>query len=447
MAIPLTSYEELPAFPLPELRELKERTLVQEVTATPPATVSLVLPTIREDDRAPVRARILRHILSEVNPLVEAGVVDEVLLVDGTCTAGGEPDPGHLEGLAEAAVEHVDAFQQETQLLSGAGGVRTRAKRGQWDPTVKLLHQRDPGVEDVLHRYSVLPEVPRGKGAALWLASVAARGDIVVFVDSDIRNFSRDFVLNLLGPILAEWSNAEGTSSTKYVKAYYNRLGTRAVEDQQAAYLGGRVTRLLVIPLFQVLAERELFQGLDGFQYPLSGEYAATRDVLETITFANGYGVEVSTLCQVAGTWGVGSMAQSNLRLFQHLSQSDDSIETMAREICQTLYTFIRKYYGDEALRELELADAYVDAAQRAVKGYEAFVHEERDRLDVPLVYDRGSELERVDTYAEALAEKRAEAELLPRWRSQPHLDDIRRGVRARTVRSTHDVLEGAGCL
>ena len=43
-----------------------------------------------------------------------------------------------------------------------------------------------------------------GKGDALWRSLAVARGEIVVFVDSDTRDFPAHFVTGLVGPLLCE---------------------------------------------------------------------------------------------------------------------------------------------------------------------------------------------------------------------------------------------------
>ena len=46
----------------------------------------------------------------------------------------------------------------------------------------------------------VLPEVPEGsgKGNALWMSLYACDGDIVCWLDADVRNFGAHFVTRLL---------------------------------------------------------------------------------------------------------------------------------------------------------------------------------------------------------------------------------------------------------
>jgi glucosyl-3-phosphoglycerate synthase len=41
-----------------------------------------------------------------------------------------------------------------------------------------------------------------GKGDAMWRALSVARGDVVMYLDSDTTDFGRQFVYGLLGPLV-----------------------------------------------------------------------------------------------------------------------------------------------------------------------------------------------------------------------------------------------------
>src|SRR5438445_4228184 len=51
----------------------------------------------------------------------------------------------------------------------------------------------------------ILPDLPRGsgKGNALWMSQYACDGDILCWLDADVRNFGPHFVTRLLEPLLA----------------------------------------------------------------------------------------------------------------------------------------------------------------------------------------------------------------------------------------------------
>ncbi len=135
----------------------------------------------------------------------------------------------------------------------------------------------------------------RGKGQALRRGVTEASGDLVVFLDADVRNFGTHFVVGLLGPLLLR-------PGTVFVKAFYRRPFHGRSGD------GGRVTELLARPLLA-----RLFPRLGGVHQPLAGEAAARRDVLEALAFADGYGVELRMLIDIAEVFGVASLAQVDL--------------------------------------------------------------------------------------------------------------------------------------
>ncbi len=64
----------------------------------------------------------------------------------------------------------------------------------------------------------LLPELPpgSGKGNAMWKSLYVCQGDIMCWVDADIRNFRADFVTRLLAPLLDD-------PGVGMVKGFYRR--------------------------------------------------------------------------------------------------------------------------------------------------------------------------------------------------------------------------------
>ena len=176
----------------------------------------------------------------------------------------------------------------------------------------------------VYHQDQILPEQPRmdGKGDALWKGLAASTGDIVLFVDSDLRDFTTHFIVGLLGPLLCE-------AGVVFVKAHYLRpLMTDQVTVPGG---GGRVSELVARPLINMFWPR-----LAGFVQPLAGEYGGYRHVLEQIPFATGYGVEFAMLIDLLNLVGLDALAQVDLGTRTHRHHDIEALGRMAAQILQT---------------------------------------------------------------------------------------------------------------
>jgi glucosyl-3-phosphoglycerate synthase len=161
-----------------------------------------------------------------------------------------------------------------------------------------------------------------GKGEALWKSLYVSTGDIIIYVDSDIKDFTERFVIGILGPMLLN-------NNIKFVKGYYNRP---YVTDSSKSNEGGRVTELCARPLLNTL-----YPDLSGFKQPLGGEYGGFREVLENVEFTSGYGVEVQTLIEIYKNFGLDIMGQSNLIERIHRHQPLNSLSKMSFAIMKTI--------------------------------------------------------------------------------------------------------------
>ena len=179
----------------------------------------------------------------------------------------------------------------------------------------------------VVHREEALPEVPPqpGKGEALWRSLAATTGDVIVFIDSDLIDPDPMFVPRLVGPILTG-------DGIHLVRGFYRRpikLG-----DGQDANGGGRVTELVARPLLAALRPE-----LGSIIQPLGGEYAGTRELLTSVPFAPGYGVEIGILIDTYDKFGLEGIAQVNLGVRTHRNRPLSELGPMSRQIIATLLT------------------------------------------------------------------------------------------------------------
>jgi glucosyl-3-phosphoglycerate synthase len=204
-----------------------------------------------------------------VGPLREAGVVDDVLVVDAHSA----------DGTAEIA--------------------RTAGAR-------------------VIDQDDVLADHGRalGKGDAMWRALHVCSADIVCFLDGDTANPDPRHLQGLIGPLLTD-------PSLQLVKGAFDRpllAGGVALPDE-----GGRVTELMARPLLNLHEPR-----LAGFTQPLAGEFAGRRALLESIPFPVGYGVEIAVLIDALRRHGLEALAECHLGQRQNRHQPLRSLGEMA---------------------------------------------------------------------------------------------------------------------
>jgi glucosyl-3-phosphoglycerate synthase len=215
------------------------------------------------------------------------------------------------------------------------GGIVSAIRRDLMDavPLVDELVVVDSGSSDgtarvaaeagarVVHRDSILPGLPAlpGKGEVLWRSLLVTGGDIVCFIDADLREFDPAFVSGIVGPLLTE-------PGVAFVKAMYDRPLETA--DAVIPAGGGRVTELVARPLLNLY-----WPLLAGFVQPLGGEYAARRSLLERLPFPTGYGVEIGLLVDALELVGLDALAQVDVGVRHHRHQDAQALGRMAAAI------------------------------------------------------------------------------------------------------------------
>lgn len=158
-----------------------------------------------------------------------------------------------------------------------------------------------------------------GKGEALWKSLLVTTGDLLVFVDADLTHWGPHFVTGLLGPLLDD-------PEVRLVKGFYERLYSGG--DGSVSADGGRVTELVARPLLSLW-----WPELTGVVQPLAGEWAARRDLMESLPIPVAYGIEMAVLIDTAREHGLPAIAQVDLGRRGHKHQASHDLAVMAAEL------------------------------------------------------------------------------------------------------------------
>ncbi len=197
----------------------------------------------------------------------------------------------------------------------------------------------DMGIPVYIHQ-EILPQhgAQHGKGEALWKSLYVLKGDLIAWIDTDIKNIHPRFVYGILGPLLHH-------ADIQYVKGFYRRPLKQG--NKMIAGGGGRVTELTARPLINLF-----YPELSGVIQPLSGEYAGRRSALERLPFFTGYGVESGLLIDILDNYGLNAIAQVDLLQRIHHNQPLPSLSKMSFTIIQVFMQRLGKRHGITLLKE-----------------------------------------------------------------------------------------------
>ena len=297
-------------------REFEDLTKLVELKNKQKLTISLGLPALNEAETVGDIIRLIKH-----NLYTEVPLLDEIVLIDS----------------------------------------------GSTDDTVKIAE--DFGVPVFVHQ-EILPQHGsfKGKGEALWKSLYVLNGDIIAWVDTDIKNFYPGFVYGLLGPLLRE-------PQIQYVKGFYRR--PIKMDGKLVSEGGGRVTELTVRPLFNLF-----YPELSGMIQPLAGEYAGRRSVLERVPFFTGYGVETGLLIDLFNEFGLEAIAQVDLEERVHRNQSLPSLSQMAFAIIQVV---MQRLEGKSRIQLMDEVNRSMKLIKPRERGYALELKEIQDRERQPM--------------------------------------------------------------
>jgi len=171
---------------------------------------------------------------------------------------------------------------------------------GSMDQTSKFAEEA--GAKVIYHMKN------RGKGAAIKTGFKNSKGDIVVFLDADLKNLTQSQVRNIVDPIL----NGEAdVTKTKFKRE------------------AGRVTELTAKPLLK------FFFPEIKFDQPLSGQFAAKRSFLNKIKLEDDYGVDVGIVLD-ADVMGM-KVKEVDIGKIDHVLSTLTELNVVATEVVRTI--------------------------------------------------------------------------------------------------------------
>ncbi len=156
----------------------------------------------------------------------------------------------------------------------------------------------------------VITSTMLGKGRSMLDGLQVAAHDLIAYLDGDLSGLRPNIISDLTTPLAQDRAD--------FVKASFGRGG-------------GRVTELTAKPMLKLF-----FPELSEFTQPLGGIIAARKSLLQTLTFEDGYGVDVGLLID---THRAGArLLQVEIGALEHESQSLGNLSLMAQEVGRVIF-------------------------------------------------------------------------------------------------------------
>lgn len=170
-------------------------------------------------------------------------------------------------------------------------------------------------IDDLLQNQGLAP-TQLGKGRNVWYCMgytlASNKAESIALHDCDIVTYDRSMLARLLYPV------ANPQFRYQYSKGYYSRVANNA--------LGGRVSRLLVTPLVRALqtivGQQDSLDFVDSFRYPLAGEFAMRKDVMNGLRIPSDWGLEIGILMEMARNYSTRRICQVEIAdIYDHKHQ------------------------------------------------------------------------------------------------------------------------------
>ena len=216
----------------------------------------------------------------------------------------------------------------------------------------------------------------RGKGRDVWLAlGVASLNSYgIALHDADIQGYTEMIPTKLLYPIV------EPELDFKFNKGYYARVNL----EKRIMY--GRVFRLFIHPLLRSVVDKigeepDFVRFLRSFRYPISGEFALTRDLALDVDLPGDWGLEIGIMAEMYRNVAPKRISQTDLGFYEHKHQrigtDKKGLTKMTGDILKTLLRVLIEEERIEISREflISLRVLYQRNASDTIRKYHADAH------------------------------------------------------------------------
>jgi glucosyl-3-phosphoglycerate synthase len=225
--------------------------------------------------------------------------------------------------------------------------------------TAEVIVLDDSSIDATAERASaagarVVTSTILGKGASMRDGVNLAAHDFVVYLDGDLSGLAPNIISQLCEPMLK--------GEADFVKAKFDRSG-------------GRVTELTAKPMLHVF-----FPELCNFAQPLGGILAARKSLLQTLSFEDGFGVDVGLLldAHLSGA----HLAEVAIGSLEHESQPLADLTGMANEVSQVIFNRARK----AGRLHVDQISAMHEAQRQAMGEIEHILNQRKGRQDLLLI-------------------------------------------------------------
>ena len=285
-----------------------------------------------------------------------------------------------------------------------------------------LLWQDGPrlrSLDEELKERELSPPEP-GKGRNVWFCMGYALAieelQAIGLHDCDIITYSRDLPARLLYPL------AHPNFSFEYAKGYYARVNN----DK----LSGRVTRLFVTPLLRALrlmvGPLDYLEYMDSFRYPLSGEFAMSRDLASQVRIPSDWGLEVGLLSEVYRNISHHQICQVDIADQYDHKHQDLSAEDRSGGLAKMSRDIAKSFYRKLATEGIQMNQAFFRSLKaaylrKALDMVEMYYHDAKLNA---LAFNRHAEEEAIEVFQQSIVEagqafldNPLEAPFIPNWK------------------------------